>query len=283
MNAVGSILKAMAMCAAAVLILAGSACHSTVSEDVPTPPASIPNSFSNASWAATLTAIVTPDGYVNWNALQSNDNGARTSLLAYIGLINAVSPVNHPELFPTADDRFAYWINAYNAMSVYAVVEHHYPTTMLDGVPAGGILSVEQFTFGGDAMSLEDLVHNKIQPFGDPRVFFALNFCAASCPPLRSSPYDGAVLDAELMDQGQRYLSDPRAAVRDGDAVKLNTLLTGKHAYDFLAGYKKLLGVAPANLLQALQPFVQSDSPLVGATKVEDLGFDWTLNRPPRG
>jgi len=27
---------------------------------------------------------------------------------------------------------------------------------------------------------------------------------------------------------------------------------------------------------------VQSDSPIVGATKVEPLGFDWSLNRPPR-
>jgi len=33
--------------------------------------------------------------------------------------------------------------------------------------------------------------------------------------------------------------------------------------------------------LQALQPFALADSPLAGATKVESLGFDWTLNRPP--
>ena len=70
--------------------------------------------------------------------------------------------------------------------------------------------------------------------------------------------------------------------MRDGDAVKLNDLLTAMHAYDFLAGFKKMIGVAPKGLLQALQPYVQSDSPIVGATRVENLGFDWSLNRPPR-
>jgi len=40
--------------------------------------------------------------------------------------------------------------------------------------------------------------------------------------------------------------------------------------------------IASAGALQALQPYVQSDSPIVGATKVENLGFDWSLNRPPR-
>jgi len=34
--------------------------------------------------------------------------------------------------------------------------------------------------------------------------------------------------------------------------------------------------------LEALQPYAQSDSPIVGATKIEALGFDWSLNRPPR-
>jgi hypothetical protein len=84
------------------------------------------------------------------------------------------------------------------------------------------------------------------------------------------------------VDQGQRYLSDPRAAVRDGDSVKLNDLLLVMHKDDFLAGFQKMMGMPPAGILQALQPFVQSDSPIVGATGVENLGFDWSLNRPPR-
>jgi len=264
------------------LIFVASGCQSGGADIAPIPLAAIPGSFSNADWATVLSAVVTPDGYLKWNDLQSDANGVRASLMTYIGLINAVSPANHPELFATANDRVAYWINAYNAMCVYAVVQHNYPGTMLTGQPPGAILSDQEFTFGGQMMSLDELVRIQLEPVGDPRIFFAFSFCAISSPPLRSTPYDGAVLDAQLVDQGQRYLSDPRAAVRDGDAVKLNDLLTSMHAYDFVAGFKKMLGVAPTGLLQALQPYVQSDSPIVGATRVENLGFDWSLNRPPR-
>jgi len=265
-----------------ILILIVSGCQSGSLDSTPIPPATIPASFSNADWATVLSKIATPDGYVKWDVLRSDADGVRAPLMNYIGLIKAVSPANHPELFATTNDRLAYWINAYNAMCVYAVIENNYPASMLAGQPPGAIFSYELFKFGDQTMALDELVRTQLQQAGDPRIFFALSFYASSGPPLRLTPYDGAVLDAELVDQGQRYLSDPRAAVRDGDAVKLNDLLTTMHAFDFLAGFKKTFGVAPTGLLQALQPYVQSDSPIVGATNVENLGFDWSLNRPPR-
>jgi hypothetical protein len=276
-------------------LLAVVGCQPASSENAPIAPTGVGRTFSDADWAAVLSAVVTPDGYVTWDLVQS-DAGVRRSLLRYVGLIGAVSPANHPELFATASDRLAYWINAFNATCVYAVIEHNYPGTMLAGSPPGAIFSAEEFTFGGQRMTLHEVVRREVEPVGDPRVFFALNFCAASSAPLRVRPYDGAGLDAQLTDQGERYLSDPRAAVRDGvegkpstvegkpstDAVKLNDLLLLLHQADFLDGFEKMFGRKPTGILEALQPYVQSDSPIVGATKVEPLGFDWSLNRPPR-
>jgi hypothetical protein len=264
-----------------ILALVTSGCHSVGNANSPIPPAQIPHVFSNAAWSTALGAMVTPDGYIKWDVVESDD-GLRHTLMSYIGLINAVSPRNHAELFPTPADQEAYWINAYNAMCVYAVIKHDYPGTMLAGQPPGAILSTEQFTFGGQPMTLDQVVRLELEPLDDPRVYFAINWCARSCPALRSTPYDGAVLEAQLVDQGQRYLSDPRAAQRDGDAVRLNDLFTAMHRTEFLEGFKKLLGREPSGLIEALQPYVQSDSPIVGATKVENLGFDWSLNRPPR-
>lgn len=275
MNSYRAFIKLIAGSLVIALVISG--CQSGKPSFAPITPTKIPHSFSNADWATVLTAIVTPDGYIKWETIQSDDGTIKDALLRYIGLLSVISPANHPELFATAHDRLAYWINAYNATCVYAVIKHNFP-----GQPRGVIFSIEQYAFGEQSMSLEDLIQMQIEPAADPRVFFALSFCAKSAPPLRSEPYDGAVLDAELIDQGQRYLSDPRAAVRDGDAVKLNDLLTSMHAFDFLAGFKKLFGMPPTGILQALQPYVQSDSPIVGATRVENLGFDWSLNRPPR-
>ncbi|HEY1921931.1 MAG TPA: DUF547 domain-containing protein [Tepidisphaeraceae bacterium] len=245
------------------------------------PPSVIPDTFSDADWAKVLSTVVTPDGYVKWNLIQSDQDGVRESLLNYVGLIQAVSPVNHPAMFATDQYRTAYWINAFNATCMYAVVEHNYPPGMLDGNPPGAIFTTERFTFGGQTATLDEVVQKKMESVGEARVFFALNYCARSSPPLRWSPYDGAVLEAQLVDQGQRYLSDPRSAVRDGDAVKLNDLFY-LHRDAFVAGFQKLFGSRPAGIVEALQPYVQSDSPIVGAKRAEKLGFDWSLNRPPR-
>jgi hypothetical protein len=257
-------------------------CSSTGSANAPLRPSVVPREFSNADWEKVLGAVVTPDGYVKWDLIQSDANGVRAALMNYVGLVQAVSPENHPEMFAGENYKLAYWLNAFNAMCMYAVVEHNYPSGMLVGDPPGAIFSTEEFTFGGHRMTLDELVLKNLGPPVDARVYFAVNFCARSSAPLRQSPYDGEVLDAQLVDQGQRYLSDPRAAVRDGNAVKLNDLILSIHRQEILAGFQSLMGREPKGILDALQPYVESDSPIVGATKVEKLGFDWGLNRPPR-
>jgi hypothetical protein len=154
---------------------------------------------------------------------------------------------------------------------------------MMAGSPPGEIFSVDKFTFGGNQMTLNDMSRREFSNRNaDARVFFALTFCAMSSPPLRSEPYDGAVLDAQLVDQGQRYLSDPRAVVRHGDTALLNDLLYTMHRAEIMANFQKLIGRPASGILEALQPYAQGDSPIVGATNAGELGFDWSLNRPPR-
>jgi Protein of unknown function, DUF547 len=267
--------------AACLLLIFLSACSGGGVANVPVRPIVIPREFSDADWAKVLSAVVTPDGYVKWNLIQNDEDGVRGTLLNYVGLVEAVSPVNHPEMFGSDQYRLAYWINAFNATCMYAVIEHDYPAGMLDGDPPGAIFNSERFTFGGQTSTLDEVVKKKLESSGEARVFFALNYCARSSPPLRWSPYDGAVLEAQLVDQGQRYLSDPRAAVRDGAAVKINDIFF-LHREVFLAGFEKIFGAKAAGIVEALQPYVQSDSPIVGATGAEKLGFDWSLNRPPR-
>ena len=273
------------VCSISIAVLIGAAgCQSSAESapPAPVPVTAVPQSFSYGDWQIFLSAVVTPDGYVRWNMVQSDEDGVRKSLLRFIGLVNAVSPQNHPELFQTDNDKLAYWINAYNAMAIYAVIEHNYPGNMLAGDPPSSMLKDEKFTFGLGLTTLDNLSGWAFGRRADARVYFALNFCATSCPPLRAEPYDGAVLEAQLVDQGQRYLSDPRAVVRNGDTAELNDLLYSMHKREFMAQFQKLIGRPPSGILEALQPFALGDSPLVGATKEGQLGFDWSLNRPPR-
>jgi hypothetical protein len=225
-------------------------------------------SFSNDDWANVLAKVATPDGYVRWDTLQS-DQDTRDALSKYVGLLSTVSPQSRPDLFPARNDVKAYWINAYNALSIYWVICHGYPGTIPAQRP-------DAFMIGGKPMRLVDIdarLHDRM-------VFFALNGCAHSDPPLHGTPYDGAVLDAQLADQGHRYLSDPRGVEREGDTIKLALPLL---AFISDTAQTSASG-ASARDLEPLRPYAQSDSPIVSAADVAkvEFVFDYSLNRPPR-
>lgn len=229
-------------------------------------------SFSNEDWAKVLGKIATPDGYVRWDVLQS-DQETQDNLGRYIGLLSSVSPLNQPSLFIDRNDAKAYWINAYNALSIYWVIRHQYPGT----IPTQ---RSDEFTVGGKPMKLADVDSQLQSNFRDPMVTFALNGCAHSDPPLRNTPYDGAVIAAQLLDQAHEYLSDPRGVRRDGGTILL--------ALPLLAFVSESAQTSPSAAvsrdLAALLPLAQNDSPLQSANDATSIEFvfDYSLNRPPR-
>src|SRR5687768_12900461 len=79
--------------------------------------------WDNADWQKVLENVCTADGFVKYDALTNNTNGAKDALFRYVGRINQTSPENRPELFPTDGDKLAYYINAYNALCMYAVYQ----------------------------------------------------------------------------------------------------------------------------------------------------------------
>jgi hypothetical protein len=221
-------------------------------------------------WGAVLAKVVTPDGYVRWDMIQNNDDGVRDKLFSYVGLVGAVSPANRPDLFPTDDDRRAYWINTYNALSMYWVLRYNYPSSVPSSV-------LQQFVVGGQPLAPNDILYWLKRNETDPTVYFGLNCCAHSSPPLRNVPYEGVILRAQLDDQGHIYLSDPRAVTRHGDTVTLNRYLYG-HIVDFA----KEVGRDNPFDWQAYQVHAEQTSPLISALTAEEGGFDWSLNRPPQ-
>ena len=231
--------------------------------------------WSNDDWATVLAAVATPDGYVKYGVLTSNQGGTRDALYRYVGQLATASPENRPDLFSGEDDKLAYWLNAYNAACMYGVLDKGLPGNVL---LSGVFFFPNEFEFGGHMMTLDGLEGSKVRSVGDPRIHFALNCMSRSCPPLRGEPYEGAKLDAQLTDQSHRYLSDPRGAVRDGDNVKLGGIF-GFYAGDFVDWYRKKTGNEKADLLDAVKTLAGPDSPVNGAKGYSKMGYDWDLNR----
>src|SRR5258706_14817593 len=98
------------------------------------------------------------------------------------------------------------------------VVQHGYPEAIPTERP-------DRFAIGGKPMSFDD-VEKQTGDGDDTGIhLFGINFCARSCPPLRSAPYDGVNLNRQLAEQARAYLRDPRAVARVGDTLQVNDFL----------------------------------------------------------
>jgi len=107
-------------------------------------------------------------------------------------------------------DRIAFWINAYNALTLQHVLDHK---------PETGAFSpyrdVKEFwdrrtwPVAGRKVTLNDIEHRILRKeFSEPRIHFALNCASLSCPPLLGRLYRGDDLDEVLTRQTRAFLAD---------------------------------------------------------------------------
>lgn len=169
---------------------------------VPTPP-------DVQLWQSVLTSYVTEDGNVHYAALK-RDSAALDTFVSQIG---EVSPDSHPAIFPSRYDRLAYWLNAYNALVLHAMVAG-YPErgNRLSTLLGRGIFfKLLKLGAGGHAITLDAIETDKLrESFRDPRIHFAIVCASRGCPWLGRTAFTGANVDSLLNDAARRFLSQKR-------------------------------------------------------------------------
>lgn len=172
-------------------------------------------------WQDLLAKHYDPARGMRYKALKANDKAALDRLRRQMALVDpaALSP----------KDRLAYWINLYN-ISVVGIVVDHYPVESIRDISTDPIVRLNVFKKDSVAtksgkVSLDTIEHEKIRAaFKDPRIHFAINCAAESCPPIRPEPYVGARIDQQLDDQARKFLNGPHGVriEKDGDEVILH-------------------------------------------------------------
>ena len=250
-------------------------------------PQRAPGLPDHASFTSVLESIVGDSG-VDYARLAADPS----ALDRYIAELEATDPAVVAEA--PLKDRFAFWINAYNACMLKRVSAHYpiRPARGLQGIgnavtgrPANSVWQIGDIFTGphcpvaGAVRSQDEIEHEIIRPLGDPRIHFAINCAALSCPPLIRQAYRGEILDEQLDARVRAFVSDPAHFEVDVSGrrpiVRVNVLVDwfnedfGGHAgvRSFLARY------VPEAARQALE---DPDSRLVF------LDYDWTLNDIPR-
>jgi len=172
---------------------------------VPTPQrAAPPAADAQAAWARVLDRFVNERGEVEFAALAAMP----ADLEAYVRHV-ADTPL---DAVPDGDARLAHMINAYNALSMFNVVDSGIPRTHA-GFNKVRFFILRKLEIGGRRMSLYAFENDLIRPYAlqrnGPRFHFALNCSAVSCPVLPRTPFTAAGLDAELERETRAFFARP--------------------------------------------------------------------------
>lgn len=216
-----------------------------------------------AAWAQVLDHSVDSLGRVNFRGLQAMPHGLERAV--------ALVADTRPDSLPNDAARLAFHLNAYNTLAMFNVVRSGIPER-LSLVDRVAFFKLTLVVVGGEAISLYDYENDVIRKLGDPRVHFALNCMAVSCPRLPRVPFDAARVDAQLDEAARLFFSEARNVTFDAGAnlVRFSSILNF-YPEDFLWVAPSLL--AYANRYRA--------APIPDSATVEFVPYDWTINRQP--
>jgi len=218
-----------------------------------------------AEYSKLLETYVDAKGLVDYAAFKKNDEAALKECVAAFAAMDVASMKR--------DEKMAYWINVYNAVTLQAMLEFYPLDSIKDKVSkVPGFYDVwDDYEFGKEKLSLNHIEHKLLRPMKDPRVHAAIVCASLGCPILRNEAYLPSRLPEQLDDNVRRWFKDPTRGLKlSGNVVYISAIFDW-FADDF-----------PKTKLLWIAKYVDEDTAklLRGGSKltVKYIDWDWALN-----
>jgi hypothetical protein len=222
--------------------------------------------ITHQEWTTLLKKHVNEAGLVDYKSF-IKDSVALNKYLAKIS-------DNAPASSWSSDEKFAYWINAYNAYTVKLIADNYPVKSIKDLAPKNAVIFINTtwdkkfFSIDGKKMTLNTIEHKILRKrFNDPRMHFAINCASMSCPKLLNEAYEAKTLDKQLTAQAKDFLSDTKKNKVSKDNPELSSIFdwfnkdftkTGKTKIGFINQY------APVKINEN--------------ASLKYMSYDWSLN-----
>jgi hypothetical protein len=225
--------------------------------------------FDHSKFDQILKTYVDTEGRVDYNgiAVDKMFNGYIRSLET--AMADALS----------RDGQLAFWINAYNAVTIDKVIKwkpkKSVRETVLPGVWTGTkFFRSREHTVAGQRLSQDDIEHEILRKrFQDPRIHFAIVCASSGCPPLPQVAYTAENVQARLEDETREYLHSKRGIQID---YVENTIMLSK-LFDWFAGdFESKSG----SVVNFIKPYLDDKAMafLDRKPKKSYIKYDWALN-----
>lgn len=237
-------------------------------------------------WTSVLAAVVRDDR-VDYEAL-AKDHDTLDQYLAKLATVDAQDFARW-----TKPQQCAFWINAYNAFTLRAVLTN-YPLVHVDslrdigGKASGKAWKQKSLHLGhliagssSTEISLDDLLEVVLRPqFKDARVHASLCTSCLGSPALRSAAFTGAALDKELDAAARAWLADSRRTRFDSEHRRVEAaILFDTYREDFVRERGRV--EAWIARYAPLDQRVWLEAP--AGFERRSIAFDWKLNDLERG
>ena len=206
-------------------------------------------------WTAALQEHVDDDGNVNYKSWKEDT----TYLDNYIQTLED----NPPTEVWSKNDSLAYFINAYNAVTVKLILDN-YPLKSIKNLITPWRL--KRFTLDGKKISLNNIEHEILRKMNEPRIHFTINCASASCPKLINVAFESHTMETQLEEVTRDFINDPERNKISEKKIQLSRIFQWFDA-DFGNKKERIAFIRK----YANQSFGENP-------KVSFLTYDWLLN-----
>ena len=211
--------------------------------------------FNHSGWDQLLKKHVTTDGRVNYEGFR-NDKGILRDYITSLG-------ANMPTEIWSKEDKLAYWMNAYNAMTVDLIVRN---------LPLKSIKDIDKpwdqrlWKLGSKWYNLNEVEHKILRKMGDARIHFGINCASFSCPPLLNDAFSSKTVEAQLDALARTFVNDTKRNQISENNIKISKIFSwfGK---DFKTD---------GSLIDFLNRY--SETTISNKARKSYMDYDWTLN-----
>jgi Protein of unknown function, DUF547 len=225
--------------------------------------------FDQSKFDQVLKTYVNDKGLVDYNGI-AGDRAFR----AYMQSLETAKPEAM-----SRDGQLAFWIDAYNAVTIDKVIKWKPKKSVRETFVPGVWTSTKFFTtrdhiVAGKHLSQDDIENDILRKqFKDPRIHFAIVCASSSCPPLPRFAYTAENVQTKLEEETRKYLNSNRGTRIDSAD---NTLYLSK-LFDW---YKGDFESKSGSVLNFIKPYLDEKTLafLQHGPKIAYLDYDWALN-----
>lgn len=172
-----------------------------------------PEAFNHASFNDLLQDYVSNEGNVDYEGIKTQ----RAALKNYITSLS--------DNMPTEDwskaDKLAYWINAYNALTIDLILRN-YPVNSIKDIK--NPWDQRLWKLGDKWYNLNQIEHDILRKMDEPRIHFGIVCASFSCPKLQNKAFTASNLEEQLTAATREFLADEKRNIISENDLKLSKI-----------------------------------------------------------